>query len=179
MKLNNNQPINIQGKTIELINFNENNISDDYISWLNDSVVTQYSNQRFYSHDYESCKKYLQSFEKSKNLFLAIKVKKTSVFIGTLTVYFNLEHGVADIGIMVGNRAEWGKGYGQDAWNSILAWLLDQESIRKVTAGTVACNIAMRSIIEKSGMKIEGVRNEHEIVKGIPEDVILFAILNK
>ena len=179
MKLNNNQSIIIQGETIELTTFNENNISDDYISWLNDSVVTQYSNQRFYSHDYQSCKKYLQSFEKSKNLFLAIKVKKTSVFIGALTVYFNLEHGVADIGIMVGNRAEWGKGYGQDAWNSILAWLLDQESIRKVTAGTVACNIAMRNIIEKSGMKIEGVRNEHEIVKGVPEDVILFAILNK
>ena len=90
-----------------------------------------------------------------------------------------MEHGVADIGIMVGNRAEWGKGYGQDAWNSILAWLLDQENIRKVTAGTLACNIVMRNIIEKSGMKIEGVRNEHEIVKGVPEDVILFAILNK
>ena len=82
----------IQGENIELTTFNENNISDDYISWLNDSVVTQYSNQRFYSHDYESCKKYLQSFKKSENLFLAIKVKKTSVFIGALTVYFNLEH---------------------------------------------------------------------------------------
>ena len=146
---------------------------------MNDSVVTQYSNQRFYSHDYLSCKKYLQSFEKSKNLFLAIKVKKTSVFIGTLTVYFNLEHGVADIGIMVGNRAEWGKGYGQDAWNTILAWLLDQESIRKVIAGTLACNNAMRNIIEKSGMKIEGVRNEQEILNGEPQDIILFAILNK
>ena len=169
----------IQGETIELTTFNENDISDDYISWLNDSVVTQYSNQRFYSHDYESCKKYLQSFKQSENLFLAIKVKKTSVFIGALTVYFDLDHGVADIGIMLGNRAEWGKGYGQDAWNSILEWLLDQENIRKVTAGTLACNIAMRNIIEKSGMKIEGVRNEHEIVKGVPEDVILFAILNK
>ena len=169
----------IQGETIELTTFNENDISDDYISWLNDSVVTQYSNQRFYSHDYESCKKYLQSFKKSENLFLAIKVKKTSVFIGALTVYFDLDHGVADIGIMLGNRAEWGKGYGQDAWNSILEWLLDEENIRKVTAGTLACNIAMRKIIEKSGMKIEGVRNEHEIVKGVPGDVILFAILNK
>jgi len=169
----------IQGETIELTTFNENDISDDYISWLNDSVVTQYSNQRFYSHDYESCKKYLQSFKQSQNLFLAIKVKKTSVFIGALTVYFDLDHGVADIGIMLGNRAEWGKGYGQDAWNSILEWLLDQENTRKVTAGTLACNIAMRKIIEKSGMKIEGVRNEHEIVKGVPGDVILFAILNK
>jgi len=90
-----------------------------------------------------------------------------------------LDHGVADIGIMLGNKAEWGKGYGQDAWNCILAWLLDQESVRKVTAGTLACNFAMRKIIEKSGMKIEGVRNEHEIVDGAPGDVILFAILNK
>ena len=33
-----------------------------------------------------------------------------------------------------------------------------------------------RNIIEKSGMKIEGVRNEQEIVNGEPQDVILFAI---
>jgi RimJ/RimL family protein N-acetyltransferase len=179
MKLNKNQSNNIQGKDVLLVNFTENDITDDYISWLNDSVVLQYSNQRFFSHDYQSCKKYFQSFEKSKNLFLAIRVKKTSVIIGTLTVYFNEDHGVADIGIMIGNRDEWGKGHGQDAWDTILSWLLNNQNVRKVTAGTLACNIAMRNIIKKSGMRIEGVRNEQEIVNGEPQDVILFAILNK
>ena len=169
----------LHGALVELSIFTENDITDDYISWLNDSVVLQYSNQRFSSHDYQSCKKYFQSFEKSKNLFLAIRAKKTSAIIGTLTVYFNEDHGVADIGIMIGNRAEWGKGYGQDAWDTILSWLLNNQSIRKVTAGTLSCNIAMRNIIEKSGMKIEGVRNEQEMLNGEPQDVILYAILNK
>ena len=39
MKLNKNQSIYIQGETIKLENFNEYNITDDYISWLNDPVV--------------------------------------------------------------------------------------------------------------------------------------------
>ena len=117
--------------------------------------------------------------ETIQNLFLIIKVKKTSVFIGTLTVYLDLDHGVADIGIMIGNRDEWGKGYGQDAWDSILFWLLNNQKVRKITAGTLSCNIAMRNIIERSGMKIEGVRNQQEMLNGEPQDVILFAILNK
>jgi [ribosomal protein S5]-alanine N-acetyltransferase len=179
MKLNNNQSIFIQGETIELESFTKYNITDEYISWLNDSVVFKYSNQRFFTHDLLSCKKYLKSFKDTQNLFLIIKVKKTSVFIGTLTVYLDLDHGVADIGIMIGNRDEWGKGYGQDAWDSILFWLLNNQKVRKITAGTLSCNIAMRNIIERSGMKIEGVRNQQEMLNGEPQDVILFAILNK
>ena len=96
-----------------------------------------------------------------------------------MTVYFNEDHGVADIGIMIGNRDVWGKGYGQDAWNTILSWLLNNKNVRKVSAGTLACNFPMKSIIENSGMSIEGVRKEHEVHNGEPQDVILFAILSK
>jgi len=169
----------LQGDAIELNDFNINNISVDYISWLNDPIVLQYSNQRFITHDFISCKKYLKSFAGTDNLFLSIKTKKTNIYIGTLSVYFNINHGVADIGIMIGNKNEWGKGYGQDAWNTILSFLLKKQDVRKITAGTLACNTAMRNIIEKSGMRIEGVRNEQELINGEPQDVVLFSILNK
>ena len=169
----------LEGSLVELSLFTKNNITQDYISWLNDPNIMQYSNQRFVKHDRITCQNYLLSFKDTDNLFILIRTKKGNKAIGTMTAFCNPHHGVVDFGILIGDITEWGKGYGQDAWNSILAWLLDQENIRKVTAGTLACNIAMRNIIEKSGMKIEGVRNEHEIVKGVPEDVILFAIIKK
>ena len=179
MKSINSQNLKLKGQDIELEYFSLKHISSAYIAWLNDPVVFKYSNQRFLNHDYSSSKTYLESFENSSNIFLSIKVKKTNIFIGTLTVYFDENHGVADIGIMIGNREEWGKGYGQDAWNTILSWLLSNSDVRKITAGTLASNIAMINIIEKSGMKIEGTRYSHEIVNDAPQDVILFAIFNK
>jgi ribosomal-protein-alanine N-acetyltransferase len=169
----------VRGVAVELDIFNNSNITADYLSWLNDPIVFQYSNQRFISHDSDSCIEYLKSFDETCNLFLTISVKKTKKHIGTLTVYFNEDHGVADIGIMIGNRDVWGKGYGQDAWNTILSWLLNNKNVRKVSAGTLACNFPMKSIIENSGMSIEGVRKEHEVHNGEPQDVILFAILSK
>lgn len=179
MKSIKSQNFKVKGKDVELEYFSLKNITSEYIAWLNDTEVLKYSNQRFLCHDYTSSKAYLDSFDNSSNIFLSIKVKKTNIFIGTLTVYFDENHGVADIGIMIGNREEWGKGYGQDAWNTILSWLLNNSGVRKVTAGTLACNIAMINIIKKSGMKLEGTRYSHEIVDDKPQDVILFAIFNK
>ena len=62
-----------------------NDISNKYLSWLNDVAIMRYSNQRFMVHTYESCRKYLKSFEHSDNLFLAILEKSQNTLLGTMT----------------------------------------------------------------------------------------------
>ena len=44
-----------------------------------------------------------------------------------------------------------------------------------VTAGTLACNLGMVKLMERSGMTLEGVRKAQELVDGVPEDVVLYA----
>ena len=103
-----------------------------------------------------------------------IKTKKGNKSIGTMTAYFNMHHGVVDIGILIGDTLEWSKGYGQDAWNTLISWLIELDSIRKITAGTVSCNFGMLNIIKKSGMVLEATKIKHELISKKEVDVLYF-----
>jgi [ribosomal protein S5]-alanine N-acetyltransferase len=165
----------IEGAKVRLQPFGEQDNTDAYLRWLNDPQVVRFSNQRFRRHDRVSSLRYLQSFPGTDNLFLSIRRKDTDQAIGTLTVYLAKPHATADVGIMIGDRAVWGQGYGQDAWSAVVQWLLQSGGIRKLTAGTLACNVSMLKLMERSGMHLEAVRKQQEIVDGKAEDVLYFA----
>ena len=92
-----------------------------------------------------------------------------------MTAYVSPFHGTADVGIMVGRSSVWGRGIGQDAWETLLSWLFEQAKIRKVTAGTMRSNVAMVRIMERSGMMHEATRAGQELLDGIPQDLLYFA----
>lgn len=165
----------IRGAKVLLRPFCLDDVTDTYIGWLNDPIVVHYSNQRFIAHDRVSCLRYLESFAGTDNLFLSVRRLDTGHAIGTMTVYVSSHHGTADAGIMIGDKSVWGGGYGQDAWNTLTNWLLAQCTIRKLTAGALACNAAMIRVMEKSGMQLEAVRKAQEILDGVPQDIWLFA----
>jgi RimJ/RimL family protein N-acetyltransferase len=167
----------ISGEHIELRIFTKENITDEYIGWLNDSDVVRYSNQRFTQHTRKTSLDYLQTFSNTKNIFLAVYLKNESRYIGTMRVYFSVPHQVADIGIMIGDKTCWGRGVGGDAWLTLLNWLVDVAGIRKVTGGTLRCNSGMVKIMINSGMKPDGVRIAHNIVDGQAQDALYFSKL--
>jgi [ribosomal protein S5]-alanine N-acetyltransferase len=165
----------LRGREIELRLFSELHINEQYLSWLNDPLVTRYSNQRFRRHDETSGRAYLQSFQVGSNLFLAIHLKHGGEFVGTMSVYFSHPHETADMGILIGDRSCWGRGVGRDAWVTLMSLLLESAKIRKVTGGTLRCNLAMVNVMSKSGMFLDGVRIKHELVDGDPHDILHFA----
>jgi [ribosomal protein S5]-alanine N-acetyltransferase len=165
----------LRGTRVALRSFSKADLTPRYISWLNDPEIVRFSNQRFHHHDLSSCASYLATFEKSDNLFVAIDDLSDSLMVGTLTVYRNRYHGTADLGILVGDSRVRGRGYGFEAWVLITEWLIGECGMRKVTCGTLACNRAMRSVAERSGMRLEAVRASQEIVEGESQDVLYYA----
>lgn len=163
------------GEKVRLTRFTQADLTDDYIAWLNDPIVTRFSNQRFVRHDRESCERYLASFESSGNLFVSIQRRDNDRPIGTMTAYLAPQHGTADVGILIGDRSAWGCGLGQDAWNTLTAWLARQPGMRKITAGTLACNTPMIRVAERAGMELEARRRAQELVDGESVDVLYFA----
>lgn len=168
-------PAELLGERVRLTRFTADDITDDYIGWLNDPLVTRLSNQRFVTHDRASSARYLASFERSQNLFFSIRRREDDSAIGTMTAYVSPHHRTADMGILIGERSAWGGGFGQDAWNALLAWLLGEGGMRKVTAGTLAVNEPMIRIAERSGMLLEGRRARQETVDGQEVDILQFA----
>lgn len=164
--------IDLRGSKVRVRSFTATDVTDTYVGWLNDALVTRFSNQRFRHHDRQSCESYLASFDGSPNLFLSIRRLADDSAIGTMTVYRQPHHGTADVGIMVGERTVWGLGYGQEAWDLVIGWLLQSGDIRKVTAGTLAVNIGMVRLMERSGMLHEATRRAQELVDGEPVDIV-------
>lgn len=167
--------VGLVGQKTRLIRFSPSDISDRYLAWLNDPLVVQFSNQRFMRHDVESCRAYLASFDGTDNLFLSIQQIAGGGAIGTMTVYSTMQHGTADIGILIGDTKVWGNGYGLDAWKTVSDWLITHCRLRKVTGGTLACNGGMKRIFERSGMQPDGIRRAQELVDAVPMDTLYYA----
>lgn len=169
---------------LEIVPFEAEHCTDHYISWLNDPDVVRYSEQRHRRHTRQSCETYYQSFLESTcpHYFWAILIKTSSEqenpkqHIGTLTAYLDVANQVADVGIMIGKKSLWGCGYGLEAWQATLNYLLTQQNVRKVTAGMIAPNQAMFKLTQKSGMHLDGRRVRHYSWEGIEVDIIYTAI---
>lgn len=167
--------MNLQGRKVLLRAFTPEDITEAYIAWLNDPEVVRFSNQRFRRHDRETCLAYVRSFSDSANHFVSVIDRAGGQAVGTMTAYVAPQHGTADMGIMIGARAAWGQGYGLDAWRTLGEWLLAQPGMRKLTGGTLACNVGMVRIMERAGMQREAVRRAQELVDGVAQDVVYYA----
>lgn len=167
-----------KGNLVRVRPFTNKDITNKYLDWLRDPLVTRFSNQRFLKHDYESCLDYLNSFDGTRNLFLAIDKLEEKEIIGTLTCYISSHHHTVDVGILIGDHSIWGKGYGQDTWNSTLNWLIKDCGYHKITAGTARPNQGMISLMERSNMELEAVKEKQELIEGRFEDLLYYSIFN-
>ena len=165
----------VEGEKVRLRRFEPADITEAYVGWLNDPVVTRFSNQRFRTHTRASCEAYLAGFKRSSSLFLSLRDAASDAAIGTMTAHANPHHSTCDVGILIGARDHWGGGYGQDAWNALTDWLLTHGGVRKLTAGCLAANRAMIALMERSGMTREAVRADQELLDGEPCDIIHYA----
>jgi ribosomal-protein-alanine N-acetyltransferase len=166
----------LKGKLIELISFTANDITCKHIEWLNDQVTTKFSNQRFLHHTYESCSSYLNSFYNTENLYLSIKRLDNKSSIGTITAFKNLNHGVCDIGILIGCSDSRGLGLGKEAFLILINHIKSDKRVKKITCGTLSTNEPMIGLAKSLGMIPDGTRCKHEIYDNKMVDVNYFAL---
>ncbi len=151
---------------VSLVPFTEDFLTPVYVGWLNDAEVVKYSRQRFSTHTEESCYSYLEYMNKSGDFFRAILDRKSGRHIGNISASIDRQNSVADIAIMIGERAVWGKGYGLDAWTAAMEYLHNELGVRMVTGGCMATNMGMMRVMEKAGMKPYYTRSGYFLDQG-------------
>ena len=82
---------------------------------------------------------------------------------------------MADMGIMIGDKSQWRKGVGLDAWSTLLNYLLSQPKIIKVTGGTLRPNKGMVNVMIRAGMYLDTVKNDIKMHQGNLTDVLQYA----
>lgn len=138
--------------------FLKQDIDDEYLGWLNDKHVTKYSRQRHTNHTFKTSLDYLNTFEYSNSLFLLLQVQEIGK-IGTATVHIDTELNRADIGILLGRKDLWGKGYGASFFRLIVRHCFNFLGVTTVSCGTLVDNLGMNNLAKSLGMKLIDVQN--------------------
>jgi RimJ/RimL family protein N-acetyltransferase len=160
--------------------FAERHLTARYVAWLNDRELMRYSEQRHKTHTLASCRAYWHSFADTPNYFWAMEETANDLgHIGNMNAYVNQINGLADLGILVGSPQARGKGYGQEAWAGVCAFLFREVGVRKITAGVLALNRPMLTLARKVGMVEDGVRRRHYCCNEMEVDVIHLALFRE
>jgi Acetyltransferases, including N-acetylases of ribosomal proteins len=162
----------VQGPRIRLLPFAERFLTQRYVDWLNDPDLMRFSEQRHRRHTMASNAEYVRSFDQPNRYLWAIIDRDDELHVGNVNAYVDANNGVADIGLLIGERGRQGRGLGAEAWMGAIHALFLGAGVRKITGGCAALNLAMIRIMQSAGMVEDGTRRAHVVIDGIAVDVV-------
>lgn len=148
----------LEGKKIILRPLSKEDINEKYLSWLNDEEVTRYTDTGTFPTTLEELKGFYKQVSKSKNsVMFAIIVKSSGKHIGNIKLGgINWVHRFADLGIMIGEKKYWNKGYGKEACGLLLEYAFRRLHLNKVILGVFGNHNSAIMAYQSVGFKIEG-----------------------
>lgn len=133
---------------------------EKYLRWMNDPEVNQYLESRFARATLAGLKDFIRSMRKDPaHVFLAIVLRDDDRHIGNIKLGpINRTHGFGEIGIMLGEKDCWGRGYATEAIETLCRHAFGTLGLHKLTAGAYASNKGSIKAFLRAGFSREGVR---------------------
>lgn len=171
----------IYGERIYLRRLTEEDVTQNYVNWLNNPEINKYLECRFTHHTIEETKTFVKSVTNECNYQFGIFLNDTNEHIGNIKIgCINFIHKFADIGYIIGERKYWGKGYATEAIRLATNFAFDVLKLHKLWGGTYSCNMGSLRAVEKNGYQQEGIkRNQYLTNEGEYVDDILFGKVNE
>ena len=86
-------------------------------------------------------------------------------------------HGRVELGITIGDKAYWSRGYGADAIRTALGYAFNQLACRRVYLITDEDNLRAHRCFEKCGFTREGLLHAHRLRYGLPLNMLIMGVL--
>ena len=99
--------------------------------------------------------------------------------IGFLAMRVNLIHSDAMVGIGIGERDFWNKGYGTDMMKVCLRYAFSELGVWRVTLGVFGYNTRAQRSYEKAGFRLEGRTRGDILREGQRADTVWMGILRE
>lgn len=118
-------------------------------------------------------------WEEGNGISFAITLRNGKKLVGSISLKdINKEHRRAEMGYWVG-VPWWGNGYATEAAREVIDFGFRDLNLNKISAGHFHTNPASGRIMQKTGMKKEGVKREHILHFGKYRDLTWYSILRK
>ena len=108
----------------------------------------------------------------------AIELKENQKCIGCIDLRLKAEHEKSSFGFVL-NRGYWNKGYMSEALAAVLELCFDKLDLNRVESCHYVGNEGSGRVMEKCGMKLEGVSKQGDKVKSVFRDVVYYGIVKE
>ena len=146
--------------------------------WINDPEVTRTLSRRFPISRALEREWLLGQYKSDRHLSLAIVIKDGNRHIGNCGFndidYVNRK---AMFGILIGEKDEWGKGYGPEAARLIVDYGFKQLGMHRISLEVYSHNTRAQRAYEKVGFVHEGTLRESYFRDGHYYDTLVMGIL--
>lgn len=159
----------------------EKDASLAYLGWLSDPNINTYLEARFNPpRSLSELATYIADVNASSHsLLLGIFLANGDCHIGNIKLGpIDWNHKVGDVGFLIGDPLQWGKGYASKAIALLSDFAFAQLGLIKLTAGCYAENKGSCRALQKAGFVEEGRRISQWVVAGGRQDGILLGRLD-
>lgn len=168
----------IKGSRVYLKSFLLSDVSERVFEWMRDNEVVKYIESEPPGSLKELRLFYSKIIKSNTNSMFAIFTKDKNVHIGNVKLgNINFKYKFADLGIVIGKKEYWGKGYCQESVRLLLKHAFKTLKLHKIFLSVNAENEAAISAYLRVGFKIEGRLREFYYYKGRYIDRIYMGIL--
>lgn len=117
-----------------------------------------------------------QQFNEDRSLELAIVHKEENDVIGAICVGFNRKFDHGELAYWVGKKYK-NNGYCTEAAKGIVKYAFEELKLNRIYARYLGKNPASGKVMEKLGMKYEGILRQHVKKSGQYEDLVYYGLL--
>jgi len=154
------------------------NVTSEYVSWLNDPEVVRYTEVSDKQSD-ESARAYVAGVVAQENSALWRILADDDVHVGNIRMSnIKLNHMRAEIALLIGNRSYWGRGIGTSAIDIVSRFGFEEIGLHKLTAGIMVPNVGSRIAFERAGYHCEAKFVDHARLDGQYCDTMMMAKFN-
>ncbi|MCL4209068.1 MAG: GNAT family N-acetyltransferase [Phycisphaeraceae bacterium] len=117
-----------------------------------------------------------RGLETGLNPIFAITLREGAQLIGAIDLRLNPDHRWAEVGYVI-YRPWWGAGYATEALRSVVRHGFETLGLHRIHAHHFGSNPASGRVLEKAGMRREGVWRQHICKWGEMLDVVQYGLL--
>jgi RimJ/RimL family protein N-acetyltransferase len=167
------------GKLVRLRRYEKEDL-DRVLGWINDREITRFLSARYpFSRAQEE--DWIDRVSKqppSEGLSLAIELLSDSRHIGSIGLHeVRWEDRHTTLGIVIGEKDCWGKGYGTDAIVTLLRFAFNEMNLHRVTLDVLTDNDRAIASYRKCGFVPEGTLRQAYYQEGRYKDLLTMGVL--
>ena len=150
----------------------------DYVQWLNDPEVTEFTAMESGSITLEGEREWFEHISDPDSRIRNWAIEVDGRHIGNCALHLDASGQTAGFGIVIGDKGQWGKGYGTAALREVLRIGFEEMALHRIHLDAFAGNARGIRCYEKCGFRHEGLHRKARLKRGQWIDVVSMAILH-